>query len=472
MDEIQNDLKSENSEQKKNLKHTHLSKRKMSFGDNFRKSPTLEDTMKKLKQKKNNDSDDEVGTESPTSPHEEEDEESAEEEDFLPPLTRIRRSGSTSVPLFRQRNKIRTNEKKSNVPKISQQDLEDENEDEQEEKKQIAPSPLSLSLPAPPPSPPQVRKVLRPSPTELQKHNPLARPMTPVPNPAPRETSSNLRLLQNELNRLSGGKRNEQPPTTPQAPASTPSSLPPIPRTSSRTPSPTSKPDKKQLIDDSIVATAKHSGRNINFLCSTCSETRYLFRTITDNGTKWGQETKLINPGQSRLYYTLKDLDPDGMVPEMHYPILLSGDCYASIQVDLTWFPIRPGSKHVVPPDAVRGCTKLTFLCFPNIIQEEKAIYTCEIVPNSHTQVKFITSKKSIALLDEHVAFQVQVFSNAKEVLETNPEIEMDSVSKKITESLWYLDMHVAHLQQDLLRYRLYWVANVNVTLTSITNKM
>ena len=39
-------------------------------------------------------------------------------------------------------------------------------------------------------------------------------------------------------------------------------------------------------------------------------------------------------------------------IPESHFPIFLSGECYATISVELSWFPIGKEQYSVVPENA------------------------------------------------------------------------------------------------------------------------
>jgi hypothetical protein len=192
----------------------------------------------------------------------------------------------------------------------------------------------------------------------------------------------------------------------------------------------------------------------------SCSQNSFLFRTVTDHGGLWGRETFKINPNQSRLYNVI-DFNPDAKPPTSHCPVVVAGDCYATLKITLSWIPIKLHSQQTwIPTDAVRGSTEFTILCFPNPVENEnksKAIYTCEI-PKSKVvnKVVNIKSKTSVALLDDHVAFQAQVFIN-KDVLRVNPTGSFPG------EQLFYLDMHVAHMKHDTKRYRLLWFAHVHV---------
>lgn len=323
-----------------------------------------------------------------------------------------------------------------------------------------------------------IRKFLRPSPTEQKlraipipipiPQQPLLtptftpvvqRPSTPIPPPKRpvRALPPNIQRLEQALLEISEEKNKIQLGSDEKK----------------------HSPSGESAMVDDIAA--KPYGKTVLMLSPNCSETRYIFRTVTDNGSKWGSETKAKNPNQSRLYYILTDFDPDGPIPEWHNPIVLSGDCYATITVDLSWFPIcnGPGSEGILPADALRGVTQLRFLCFPNVMQKQKAIYTCEIVPQSNITVEARNAKKSMALIDKQVAFQVQVFSNAKEVLlpfpsltEVDAEVQSIAFVKSKGPTLWYLDMHVSHLKQDILRYRLYWTAAVSVTMSSLHTKL
>jgi hypothetical protein len=320
----------------------------------------------------------------------------------------------------------------------------------------------------------ETKKVLRPSATQKKQEQAPQKQTSPtftapstgsrVPLPSTAHLSPNIKLLQRELAKLQDEKHSEKHSEVEKVQN-------PRHHNSNTT---ISQPNSNFVAPASGVTT---------MLCPECSETRYILRTCTDNGRKWGEETKLTNPNQSRLYYTLGALDPDGPVPESHFPIVVSGDCCTTIRLDLSYFPIRNhGKGGTIPPNAVRGATHFTILCFPNVLQEKKATFTCEIVPDAQQiTVKSLHCKTSVALRDD-VLLQVQMFRNSNDVLEPWPAIadhkpnldkrdKTDPLLKSYLSRLWYLDMHVAHRKHDMLRHRLYWIATAAVTMNVIPLK-
>jgi hypothetical protein len=253
---------------------------------------------------------------------------------------------------------------------------------------------------APPTTREQVQRFLRPSPVEIAKVKPTA-----VVSPAP-VLSDNLKRLQQEL---------EKDVVV--------------------TPSETTRPTVQPVQPVQTV--------------TTCAA--YVFRTFTDEGSKWKQTSRL---------YSIPDLNPDAPVPTSHTPIVLSAECYAQIRIDLSWMPIRPNTG-IHPKDFLRGATSFIVLCFPAVVEEkegkQRAIFTAEVANRPGIVVKHLSNKKSVAL-DDQVVLQVQMF-NGKDTL-THP-------SKPNGATLFYLDLHVNHLKQPQ-NYRLSWFATVQVALYTL----
>lgn len=178
----------------------------------------------------------------------------------------------------------------------------------------------------------------------------------------------------------------------------------------------------------------------------------YVFETITDDGTMWGQISSLYNTDEKIRYTT---------VPTHHHPIYLSGLTYATLQVNLSWFPI-PGNRLV----SISDWDKLplqthTFkvICYRDYSSGkiESSTYRCRIA-NGDAITK---SKQEAAIQEGSLHFSARLFENTDNILNLD-----------YSQPLFYLDLKVGYNppsgDPSLETYRIYWRAHITGQFSQI----